>query len=299
MRALHRILNVRDLWSITRKAAAAWVSDNASSMGAALAFYSLFSFAPILIVALTIVGYVFGPEIAQQQVLSQLPDLLGADGAKVAQRMAFSAHESSQTGFAALIGVIILIVGATSVFQELQQSLEKIWKTPELTRKFPWWRLIRDRILSLGFVLSTGFLLLVSLLASTALNAVGHWLGGILPPLLYVLFWFNFVVSFAVTALLFAMIFKYTPRERIAWEDVWVGAVVTTVLFTAGKALIGIIIGKSTFNSVYGAAGSLIVLLLWIYYSTQIFLFGAEFTCAFAYARGSRRAAETAIAPPT
>lgn len=295
MRAFKRILNVRDLWSITCKAAAAWVSDDASSMGAALAYYSLFSIAPVLIIALAIVGYVFGPEVAQQQVLSQLPDLVGTGGAVAVRDLVVSAHYSNQNGIAALIGIITLIVGATSVFQELQQALEKIWKTPEITPRIAWWRFIRGRVLSLGLVLGIGFLLLVSLVASAALSAASRWLGGFLPPLLYLAYWLNFIVSFGMTVLLFAMIFKYTPRERIPWGDVWVGAIFTTVLFTVGKTLIGIYIGKSTFSSAYGAAGSLIVLLLWIYYSAQIFLFGAEFTCAFAYARGSRRSAKVPI----
>lgn len=289
MRALQRILNVRDLWSITLKAAAAWVSDDASSMGAALAYYSLFSIAPVLIIALAIVGYVFGPEVAQQQVLSQLPDLVGTSGALAVRDLVLSAHYSNQKGLAALIGIIALIVGASSVFQELQLALEKIWKTPEVTPSVAWWRFVRGRMLSLGLVLGIGFLLLVSLVASAALNAVSHWLGSFLPPLFYLAYWFNLLVSFGMTALLFALIFKFTPRERIPWGDVWVGAIFTTVLFTLGKTLIGIYIGKSAFSSAYGAAGSLIVLLLWIYYSAQIFLFGAEFTCSFAYARGSRR----------
>lgn len=290
MRAFQHILNLRDLGSITLKATKAWVSDDASSMGAALAYYSLFSIAPVLVIALSIVGYVFGPEVAQQQVLSQLPDLVGTSGATAVRDLLLSAHYSNQKGLAALIGIITLLIGATSVFQELQLSLEKIWKTPEGRPGVAWWRIIRGRMLSLGLLLGIGFLLLVSLVASAALNAASHWLGGFLPPLLYVAYWLNFVFGFGMTALLFAMIFKYTPRERIPWGDVWIGALFTTVLFTLGKMLIGIYIGKSTFSSAYGAAGSLIVLLLWIYYSAQIFLLGAEFTCAFAYARGSRRA---------
>ncbi len=289
-RTLERLLAGRDLWSIIRKAAAAWVADRASSMGAALAYYTLFSIAPVLIIALAIVGYVFGAEVAQQRVLSELPALLGEGGAAAVRDLVLSAHYSNQKGVAAFIGIIALIVGAMSVFQELQQALETIWKTPEVAHKVAWWRFVRARMLSLGLVLGIGFLLLVSLLASAALGAVNHWLGGFLPPMLYWVAWLNHTVSFAMTVVLFALIFKYTPRERIAWQDVWVGAFFTTVLFTLGKALIGIYLGKSAFSSAYGAAGSLIVLLLWIYYSAQIFLFGAEFTCAFAYARGSRRA---------
>jgi membrane protein len=286
---LERVLAGRDLWSIVRKAAAAFISDHAASMGAALAYYTLFSIAPVLIIALAIVGYVFGAEVAQQRVLAELPALLGEGGAAAVRDLVLSAHYSNQKGLAAIIGVIALVAGAMSVFQELQQALEKIWKTPEVARSVAWWRFVRARMLSLGLVLGIGFLLLVSLLASAALDAVSQWLGGFLPPLLYWVAWLNYIVSFGMTVVLFALIFKYTPRERIGWQDVWVGAFFTTVLFTVGKTLIGIYLGKSAFSSAYGAAGSLIVLLLWIYYSAQIFLFGAEFTCAFAYARGSRR----------
>ena len=287
MRAF-RIPNFRALMSIMGKAASAWASDNASSMGAALAFYTVFSVAPILIIGMSIAGYVFGPQAAQNEVLSQLPGLIGVAGADAVRELILSAHYSDKKGLAAIVGIVALVIGATSVFGELQYAVERIWKTPEPAHSAAWWRLLRGRALSLGMVLGTGFLLLVSLVASAALSALSGWLGGFLPPLRYWLSLLDFVLSFGMTVVLFAVIFKYAPRERIAWGDVWVGATFTAFLFTVGKSLIGIYIGKSSFSSAYGAAGSLIVLLLWVYYSAQIFLFGAEFTCAFAYARGSR-----------
>jgi len=186
------------------------------------------------------------------------------------------------------------VVGATSVFGELQNALERVWQTPPQAktrtqpRRLGWWRFVRGRVLSVGMVLGVGFLLLVSLVASAALAALGGWLGAFLPQLKIVLPMADLLVSFGMTVLLFAMIYRYVPRESIPWGDVWIGAAVTALLFTIGKYLIGVYLGKSSFNSAYGAAGSLIVLLLWIYYSAQIFLLGAEFTRVFAYEYGSR-----------
>lgn len=281
--------NFRVLLKIVVKAASAWVSDNASSMGAALAYYTLFSLAPILVIGVAIAGYVFGPQVAQSQVLSQLPGLIGAAGADAVRDLILSAHYSDKQGLAALVGIVTLIIGATSVFGELQYALERIWKTPEPQQtEAAWWRFLQARVFALGMVLGTVFLLLVSLIATAALSALSGGLSGFVPPLRHWVSLLNFVLSFGMTVVLFAAIFKYAPRERIAWGDVWVGATVTAFLFSVGKSLIGIYLGTSAFSSAYGAAGSLIVLLLWIYYSAQIFLYGAEFTCAFAYERGSR-----------
>ncbi|MDP9065363.1 MAG: YihY/virulence factor BrkB family protein [Pseudomonadota bacterium] len=256
------------------QAVTAWFDHNASSLGAALAFYTLFSAAPILIIAVAIAGYIFGTTHAQSQMLSQLQALIGDAGATAVSGLLKSAGYSDKKGVAAAIGVITLIVGATSVFGELQNALERIWQTAPREEQ-GWWRFIRGRVLSVGMVLGVGFLLLVSLIASAVLAAFGGWLGESLPQLDVILPLLNVVFSFAMTVLLFAMIYKYIPRESIPWSDVWVGAGVTALLFTVGKALIGLYLGKSSFNSAYGAAGSLIVLLLWIYYSAQIFLMGA------------------------
>lgn len=278
----------RDVARIVGKSVLAWFDHNASSLGAALAFYTIFSVAPILIIAVAIAGYVFGADAAQTEVLAQLRALTGDAGATAIRELLTSAHYSDKKGMAAAIGIVTLVVGATSVFGELQNALERIWETPPPAKSVGWWRFARGRVLSVGMVLGVGFLLLVSLVGSAALAAFGGWLGAFLPQLKIVLSLLDLVVSFGMTVLLFALIYRYVPREAIPWGDVWIGAAVTALLFTIGKSLIGVYLGKSSFNSAYGAAGSLIVLLLWIYYSAQIFLFGAEFTRVFAYEYGSR-----------
>jgi membrane protein len=261
-------------------------------MGAALAFYTLFSVAPILIIALAIAGWVFGPHTAETELLAQLQALTGSAGADALRNLLNSAHYSDKKGLAAAVGVVTLVVGATSVFGELQHALDVIWGTPQRKRDDAgWWKLVRTRLLSFGMVLGVGFLLLVSLIASAVLAALGGWLESQFGGLQIVLPVLDVAASFGMTVVLFAMIYKYVPHETIAWRDVWIGAVVTALLFTIGKSLIGLYLGRSSFNGAYGAAGSLIVLLLWIYYSAQIFLLGAEFTHVFAYSQGSRVAA--------
>ena len=267
----------------------AWISHNASSLGAALSFYTLFSIAPILVIAMAVAGAVFGPHVAEARVLDEMRGLLGESGAAALQGLLASAHQSGLKGFAAAIGVITLLVGATSVFGELQNTLDYIWKSP---KKDPvaWWRIVRSRIFSVGLILGVGFLLLVSLLISAGLAALGAWFGTYLAQWKVILPALDLVLSLGLVTVLFAMIYKYVPRERIAWGDVWIGGLVTACLFTVGKLLIGLYLGRSSLSSAYGAAGSVMVLLLWIYYSAQIFLLGAEFTHVFAYTSGSRKA---------
>ncbi len=286
-----------DFLSIGKECVTAWLEHNASSLGAALAFYTLFSVAPILIIAVAIAGYVFGATHAQSEVLSQLQGLIGPAGASAIQQLMASAHYSDKRGLAAAVGVVTLLVGASSVFGELQNALDRIWQSSRRNRDAGWWRVIRGRVLSIGMVLGVGFLLLVSLIASAVLVAFGGWLGNAFPALEILLPVINLLIGFALTVLLFALIYKYIPRETIAWSDVWIGAAVTALLFTIGKTMIGVYLGRSSFNSAYGAAGSMVVLLLWIYYSAQIFLFGAEFTRVFAYRHGSRATSPKAVAP--
>jgi membrane protein len=279
---------VADLLAISRESVAVWLERSASSLGAALAFYTLFSVAPILIIAVAIAGYVFGADHAQTELLEQLQGLIGAAGATAIRELLSSAHYSDKRGLAAALGIITLIVGATSVFGELQNALDRIWQTARPKREVGWWRFLRVRVLSIGMVLGVGFLLLVSLVASAALAAFGGWLGRSFPALEIILPVLDLLFSFGMTVLLFALIYRYVPRASIPWGDVWIGATVTALLFTIGKSIIGIYLGKSSFNSAYGAAGSLIILLLWIYYSAQIFLLGAVFTRMFSYRHGSR-----------
>jgi membrane protein len=278
----------REIGSVAYQAIAGWVEHNDSNMGAALAFYTMFAIAPILVIAMAVAGYVFGPQVAEIHVLEQLSALIGDTGAKAIRDLLLSAHYSDKKGFAAAVGIITLVVGATSVFGELQYTLDRIWNTPP-EKAVVWWQFVRKRVLSIGLVLGVGFLLLVSLVVSAALTAVENFFDTFMRQWAVILPIIDLTLSFAMTTLLFAMIYKYIPRERLAWSDVWIGAAVTALLFTIGKFLIGMYLGKSSFNSAYGATGSLVVLLLWIYYSAQIFLLGAEFTRVVTYEYGSRR----------
>jgi membrane protein len=278
----------REIGSVAYQAIAGWIEHNDANMGAALAFYTVFSIAPILVIAMAAAGYVFGPQVTETQVLEQLSALIGDTGAKALRDLLLSAHYSHQKGFAAAVGIITLLVGATSVFGELQYTLDRIWSTPP-EKAVVWWQFVRKRVLSIGLVLGVGFLLLVSLVASAALTAVENVFDTFLTQWTVILPVVDLILSFAMATLLFAMIYKYIPRERLAWSDVWTGAAATALLFTVGKFLIGLYLGKSSFNSAYGATGSLVVLLLWIYYSAQIFLLGAEFTRVVTYTYGSRR----------
>jgi membrane protein len=282
-----------ELWSIARQTVAAWIDHRDSSTGAALAFYTLFAIAPILIIAMAIAGLLMGADVAQAHILDQMQALLGDTGAAAVRTLLTSATFEHRSGFAAVAGLITLLVGATSVFNELEETLNRIWKTPSRDKPDGWWRFLRTRVLSFGLILGVGFLLLVSLIASAALAAFGSWLGSFLPGGGVILSILDLVLGFGMATVLFAMIFKYVPRETITWGDVWIGAVVTACLFTAGKACIGIYLGRNAVTSAYGAAGSFVVLLLWVYYSAQIFLFGAEFTRIFAYAYGSRYVGQT------
>ena len=275
------------LWSVVRDTVSEWIRHNASSLGAALSFYTLFSIAPILVIAMAVAGSIFGPHVAEAHVLDQMRDLLGEAGAAAVQSLLSSAHQSGLKGMAAAIGVITLLVGATSVFGELQNTLDYIWKSPQ-TDGVAWWRILRSRILSIGLILGVGFLLMVSLIISASLAALGAWFGTLMLQWSVILPAIDLVLSLGLSTVLFAMIYKYVPREEIAWGDVWIGGLVTACLFSVGKLLIGLYLGRSSLSSAYGAAGSVMVLLLWIYYSAQIFLLGAEFTHLFTYRLGSR-----------
>jgi len=272
---------------MTKASVGAWRADRASSMGGALAYYTLFSVAPVLIIVIAIAGFVFGEEAARGEMMTQLRGLLGDESAMAVQALLEGARRPVEGVFTTLVSVGVLVIGATSVFAELQTDLDLIWKTPSRERKTGIWSLIRARILSFGLVLALGFLLLVSLIVSAALAALGKWWGAYLTGWDVFLETVNFVVSLIVTTGLFAMIYKWLPSTDIAWRDVWVGAGVTAVLFALGKTVIGFYIGRSSVASGFGAAGSFVVLLVWVYYSTQIFLLGAEFTGVYAREHGS------------
>lgn len=278
---------------LVRKSVNAWLDDYAPSMGAAISYYTVFSIAPLLLLVMAVAGFVWGGEAVEGELIRQLAGMLGEDGARGVHALIQSASQPEQGLVASVVSFIVLLVGATTVFAELQSSLDRIWCVPEDQKLSSLWDTLRARLLSLGLILGLGFLLTVSLVFSAGVAALGRWASQSLParePLLQVA---NTAVSLAISMLLFAMIFKLMPRATVAWKDVWVGAGVTAVLFEVGKVLIGLYIGKSSVTSSFAAAGSLVVLLIWVYYSAQIFLLGAEFTWVWAHEHGSRSLART------
>jgi membrane protein len=262
------------LWlyaSLLKQAALAWIKDGAASMGAALAFYSAFSLAPLLLIVIAIAGFVYGADTARKAVVKQFAELIGPVGA---------------------IGVILLLIGATTVLVELEEDLDRIWEAPP-RKGSGLVSLVRARLLSFGMILGIGFLLIVSLVAGSAIAAVSaRWDSSALGAT--GLFITDFGLSVVIFTLLFGMLYKWLPNVRIAWPEVWIGALTTAVLFNLGRLAIGVYLGRSATASAYAAAGSVLVLLLWLYYSAQIFLFGAEFTWAYAKHRRARHQARNA-----
>jgi len=276
------------LWQLGRQAITSWSDDGASSMGAALAYYTLFSVAPLLLIVVSVAGLVFGEEAARGEVFGQLEHLMGAQGAAAVQGLLQSANKPAESALATVVGIVALLIGATTVFAELQNALDRIWRAPAHGAGGIF-SLVRARLLSFGMILGLGFLLMVSLLVSAALAALEKWWSPLFGAWALLAQGLNFLVSFLFITAVFAMIYKFMPRVHVAWRDVWVGAAVTALLFTVGKHLIGLYIGRSSVTSAFGAAGSLAVLLVWLYYSAQIFLLGAEFTWVYAHTFGSRR----------
>jgi membrane protein len=272
------------MWRLIKDTVFGFMEDEALSRGAAIAFYTVTSLAPVLLIVVSIAGLVFGQEAAQGAILSQLTGLMGQQAADVLQSALASASEKSSGILATVIGVVTLLATASGVFGEMQAALNRIWKAEPKSGTFS--RLVRARAASLGLVAALGFLLAVSLVVSAGLTALGTSLNAILPFGAILLSVVNFLVSFLLLALLFAAIYKVLPDRPIAWRDVVMGAAVTALLFTIGKSLIGWYLGSSAVASSYGAAGGLIVLFFWVYYSTQVFLLGAEFTRAYATSRG-------------
>jgi membrane protein len=227
-------------------------------------------------------------DAVQSHILVQMRLLLGSTGAEAIHTLMVSAKYSGTNALSKTAGIVALLAGATSVFAELQNSLNRIWRTPAERRGVGVWPLLRARLLSFGLVLGVGFLLLVSLIISAGLEGLGAWFGGFVSNWHAVVLSADVILGTVITTLLFAMIYKYVPPVQFAWSDVWVGALVTTVLFAIGKQIIVVYLGRVAFASAYGAAGSFVVLLLWVYYSALIFLFGAEFTYAYAHEQASK-----------
>ena len=274
-------------WKMLKDTVVAFVNDEALSRGAAIAFYTVTSVAPVLLIVIAIAGFAFGRDAAQNAITAQLSGLMGQQTAEVLQTAVASASGKTAGVLATIIGVITLTVTASGVFGEIQTSLNAIWKAKAKGSTVS--RLIRARATSLGLVATLGFLLIVSLVVSTALTAFGTYLDSVLPFGDFILTGVNTVVSVTLLSLLFAAIYKVLPERHLEWGDVIVGALVTAILFTVGKSLISWYIGSSAVASSFGAAGALIVLLLWVYYSAQIFLLGAEFTKVYANRHGSKR----------
>ncbi|HEV7913030.1 MAG TPA: YihY/virulence factor BrkB family protein [Albitalea sp.] len=283
-------MDLKTIGGLVKEAVSSWSRDRAPSMGAALSYYTVFSIAPLLLIVISVAGLVFGADAAQGAIVGQLQGLLGESGAQVVQDLLKSVAEPKDSLLATAVGAVLLLLGATTVFAELQDDLDRIWKAPERNKPHGLWGWVRSRFLSFGLILGFGFLLLVSLVASAAVAALGDWWGPAFRGWEVLAQAVNLVLSFALVTVMFALIYRFMPHVRIEWHDVWLGAAVTALLFTIGKFAIGLYLGKSDVVSGFGAAGSLAVLLLWVYYSAQIFLLGAEFTWVFAHAVGSRQA---------
>ncbi|HEY2592168.1 MAG TPA: YihY/virulence factor BrkB family protein, partial [Steroidobacteraceae bacterium] len=290
--------DARAIWALIRDSAYAWSEDRASRKGAALAYYMAFSLAPMLIIATAVAGLFFGEAAARGQIFDQAKNLLGADGARVVQAMIANAGAPGRGTWPAIIGIVTIVVGATSALAELKDGLDQIWNT-QTGRTFRFGHYLLDfartRLLAIGIILTLGLLLILSLVLSALLTGLSHAVG-VSETLNILLQTFNFLLSFGLVTALFATIYKVLPAVPLAWRDVIVGAIVTAVLFNIGKHVIAAYLGNSASSSTYGAAGSLLVVLVWVYYSAQIFLFGAEFTKVYTRRYGSLRRMER---PPT
>jgi membrane protein len=279
-----------DWAGVLQAAVGHWLEDRAPSMGAALAYYTIFSLAPVLILVIAVAGLVFGKQAAEGALFDQIAGLVGRDSAGAVQVMLRGASGTRSGIIATAIGLCTLVIAATAVFGELQAALNLIWKAPRHKQSGAV-HMVKTRLLSLSLIMAIGFLLLVSLVVSAGIEALSGYIDRFLPGLPLILRVTNFVVSFGFTTVLFAMIFKILPDVDIEWRDVFFGAAATALLFTIGKYLISLYIGSSSIDSTYHAAGALVIILVWVYYSAQILLFGAEFAKAYGDYRAGRRVA--------
>ena len=280
-------IRIKSIFRLLKETFQEWQRDKASLLAAALAYYTVFSITPLLVIAIAIAGAVFGQDAAKGEILAQVNDLVGEKGAQAIEMTLNNVNQPQLKSTASIISVIVLLIGASGVFAQLQDALNTVWNVkakPEVGI----WLFIRKRLLSFGMVLVIGFLLLVSLIVSAILAGISKLEINPLPGFAPLWQFLNFGVSFGFISLLFALIYKYLPDAKIRWKDVWVGAVITALLFSLGKYLIGLYLGRGSFGSAYGAAGSLIVFLAWVFYSAQILLFGAEFTQVYARKYGKQ-----------
>jgi membrane protein len=271
-------------WTVVRSAATNWVSHKDARQGAALAYYSVFSLGPIIVIAIAVAGLLFGHDAVTQQVLSSIRDMLGDTGAKAVEAMLAGASRPTAGILATIFGIAALLFAAIGVVVQLKDALNVVWEVEE-SKETGIWHFAKNYVLSLAAVLTLGFLLLVSLLVSAGLAAAGKYASAYLPEgLLQIV---STLISFAVVTVLFAMMFKWLPDVSVHWGDVWLGAVLTAILFEIGKAAIGLYIGKQGLESTYGAAASIVVVLIWVYYTSQIILMGGEVTHSYAKQKGS------------
>jgi len=286
-----RVARPAEWWGLVKQVAKSWNDDYVPSMGAALAYYTMFSLAPLLLIVVSVSGLVFGEEAARGEIQAQLQDLMGERGAGAVQELLASVREPTEGLTATAVGLVLLLVGATTVFAELQYALDRIWRLPDRQRKSGWLTLVRTRLLAFGMILAVGFLLIVSLVTSAVLAALGRRLDPFFGGWQAVVEVGNAVGGFMLVACMFGLIYKVMPRQRVLVSDVWLGALLAALLFTFGKFVIGAYIGRSGVASGFGAAGSLVVVLVWVYFSAQILLMGAEFTCVYARTFGSMKPA--------
>lgn len=284
-RLLPRFL--RSIFELVKQVVSEWIAQDVPRMGAALAFYTFFAISPLFVIVLAIAGFWFGEQAARRELFSQFSGLVGSEGAEAIQALVTAAQNPKTGAWATVIAGVTLFVGATGVFVQLQDALNSVWGV----RREPGRGLrnfIKDRLLSFALIVGIGFLLLVSLVLSAGLSAMDKFMIVLVPAQKTIWQGINFVVSFGVITLLFALIFKVLPDVKIAWRDVWIGAIITALLFNGGKHLFGLYLGRSSVSSVFGAAGSLVIVLLWVYYSAQILFLGAKFTQIYSNKYGSR-----------
>jgi membrane protein len=280
-------MKVKGIIPLIKNTFSEWSEDKAARLAAALAYYTIFSIPPLLIIAIAIAGRVFGQEAAQERIVAQFSSLIGADSAEALQVMIANARHPGESVAVAVFGVIILLFGASGVFGQLQDALNTMWEVaPRPGRGIL--GVIEDRFFSFTMVLGVSFLLLVSLIISAALAAIGEFVTTLLPSVVILAQILSLLISLSAVTVVFGLIFKVVPDVEIAWSDVWMGAAVTAVLFVLGQFAIGLYLGNSDVTSTYGAAGALVVILLWVFYSAQILFLGAEFTQVYANMYGSR-----------
>ena len=272
-------------------AAQSWMKHDATRIGAALAYYTLLSLAPLVLLSIAVGGFFFGNQATVSHLVDQVRDVAGSEAANLVGSLAKEAGKPSSSWVASLIGMFTILLGASGVFAELRSALNLMWDI-EPDNGSGWRSLVKARLLSVGIVLGIGFLLVVSLIASASLAAVGKYFSGFVPVPAPVLELLNLLISFVGIAFLFALVLRYVPDVRIEWRHLWVGASISALFFTAGKTLIGLYLGRAAVGSVYGAGGSVVVVTVWTYYSAQIFLFGAEFTWVYSHRHIKRQVKE-------